>query len=338
MCVSQDASYDDLPTVSTSTSAQQQRKRRSVTDAVDWAADKVALAGASSSSSGGGGRRPNAVADVDQGAYLALGTRQPRAEITANRHDTAKILARLQVAFAALPDSTSTSGAASPRGNNSGTKEYGFSPSNRGMPQLNETWNDEDDDDDGGSSIGALTIDSSLREVDGGKLNNRAADGGGGGRIGGGNAVTVAAKGQFQPEKKGRESPANRNNHHQPEAAAPPMPGEAQMASEWQNATVVARDTLAGACPHVQAVAEAAASTGGRGRSTVQPTSEENGAGTGDEGKVEAAAAALAAAVLPALNPLAWQAQSEAYARAFFTSKHLDLCAAALTDQVGCFF
>jgi len=332
----QDTSYDDLPTASTSTSAQQQRKRRSVTDAVDWAADKVPLLGASNSSGGGGGgRRPNA--GVDQGAYLALGTHQPRAEITANRHDTAKILARLQVAFAALPDSTSLTSGAPSRGNSNGFQENAFSSSGRGMPQLNETWNDEDDDDDGGSSIGALTIDSSLREVDGGKFNNRGGDGGGGRRIGGGNAP---AKGQPQSQKKARESPANHNND-QPEAAALPMPGEAQMASEWQNATVVARDTLAGACPHVLAVAEAATGGGGGGggRSTVQPMPD-TGEGAAYEGNVQAAAAAaaaLAAEVLPSLNPHAWQAQSEAYARASFTSKHLDLCAAALTDQVGWF-
>jgi len=367
----QDSSQDGLPTVTT-TSTNNQHKRRSVTDAVDWAADKVPLIGPSSS---GGGRHSGAGASlsaVDQGAYLSLGVHQPRAEITANRHDTARILARLQVAFAALPDSTSAAAAAAGQssGNQGRPREYGASPAAReGMPQLNETWHDDEDNEDGGSSIGALTVDSGFREIDGEKPsaqnwrtneNGSARNARGGGRSsGGGGAMVVAIKGQQQQQQqqnKARESSANNNNDQREvsslPAAATPMAGEAQMSSEWQNATVVARDTLAGACPHVQAVVEASAATGGgrihksmkgRGRNTTEPAlgdevlplPENEEAAEGNLTATTAvAAAALAAEVLPSLNLNAWQAQSEAYARASFTAKHLDLFAAALTDQV----
>lgn len=285
---------DGLPTVSTATSSGERKKRRSVVDAMEYAADKVPLS-----------------AQVDQGAYLSLGSAQPRSEATASRHDTARLMQRLQVAFAALPSGSS----GSPTGR--------LASPVTGGPRPDEARDSHHDDF---SSVGALTGDSSLRKTD------RAAPSANN-SLGGAKATHKASGGPTS----GQDGSA---------APAAPLPGEAQMASEWQSAAGAERDALALACPHAQAIADARAA--GRhlssnltaeapaAPSSAEPVAADAGVPVHPHAVSEGldAGAALAAAALPSLSVAAWAAQSEAMARAAFSFKHVDLCAAALADHV----
>jgi hypothetical protein len=311
---------DDWPTVSTTTSAGERKKRRSVMDAVDWAADKVPLA--SGGGAGANGRAPR----VDQGAYVALGAAQPRSQAPATRHATARLSARLQVAFAALPGDAQHT-----RSGPGGRLE---SPA--GLRRIDEAGGGGGDDDS--TSVGALTVDSSLWEADRATSHGRSL---------GGRFPDKAAATRSAPATNQQSGGLAANE----QSSAAPLPGEAQMASEWESAAVGARDFLAAGCPHAQAIVDARAA--GRhlagslaiGAPPGEPSSAELGsAGTaaanlGSEAKVEGLdhSAALAAAVLPSLSSAAWAAQSEALARGAFSFKHVDLCAAALADHVNAY-
>ena len=100
-----------------------------------------------------------------------------------------------------------------------------------------------------------------------------------------------------------------------------------RLQGEWLSTEVSTKEALEAAFPRAAAAAKASATLGGG-------SGGGGGGGGGSRGDGVDVPFGLASAVLPELDAAAWGALGKGLSRVAFGSKHLDLSAEALTDQV----